>query len=282
MLSWSAVKDGASGPEPMETNDMAYVIKVTNTQGPWDNGEVPYQFGDGISDELAATFEACMVLWESFLTDDGKELVKFVKKTAQHDTFIKITGIKEKNAQTSANTIGSPKKKGQEFSNFTFNTYRKSEPGSIPHELAHVLGLAHEHQRNRADDMKEVKNAAEARLYYRGAGKVVDPNEEQGRRNSEPKANKNANAEIVYSEVDQEECWKLWDSLYTPVGDYDLKSITHYPKVENWKWNYETWNKFPEAALGKLNLPTAAQVANNQWKPGPTDIDALKKLYAQK
>lgn len=263
---------------------MAYVIKITNQQGPWDDGEVPYVFGDGISEDLANVFEACMGRWESFLTNDGQSLVKFVKKGANHKTFVRITGVNAAQAQTSSGVIGSPKKKGEEFSNFTFNTYRASEPESIPHELAHVLGLAHEHHRNREADIKEAKNAQEARLYYLGAGKEVPKKPPQKgqkvRRNSYVAADNNA--DIVYSKEDQEACWKLWDALYSPVGDYDLQSITHYPSVPNWKWTYGPFNLAPNSARKALNLPSVEQVTNSQWKPGPTDIDALKALYAKK
>lgn len=262
---------------------MAYVIKVTNQQGPWADGEVPYEFGNGISKELAEIFVACMGRWESLLTDDAGPLVKFVKKGANHKTFVRITGVNSAQAQTSAGCIGSPQKKGVECVDFTFNTSRKKEPGSLPHEFAHILGLAHEHQRNRAADIKAPQNASGARLYYLGAGKKVDPNADQKRRNSiEPKQKKDEKWEVVYSEVDQKECWALWDTLYTPVGDYDLKSITHYPNIENWKWNYNKFNFDRAEAVKVLNLPTVEQVTNSQWKPGPTDIDALKALYTKK
>jgi hypothetical protein len=261
---------------------MAYVIKVTNQQGPWSDGEVPYVFGDGMED-LTEVFEACMTHWESFLKDDAQNLVKFVKKGANHKTFIRIKGVNAAQAQTSAGCIGSPEKKGVECVEFTFNTSRKNEPGSIPHELAHILGLAHEHQRNRAADIKAPQDASGARLYYLGAGKKVDPKADKKRRNSiEPKQKKDEKLEVVYSEVDQRECWATWDQLYTPVGDYDLKSITHYPNIENWKWNYNKFNAFRDEAVKVLNLPTVEQVTNSQWKPGPTDIDALKALYAKK
>lgn len=267
---------------------MAYVIKVTNQQGPWDDGEVPYTFGGGISEDLAKVFVACMTHWESFLTNDGKSLVKFVEKGANHKTFVRITGVNAAQAQTSAGCIGSPKKKGVECVDFTFNTNRNTEPGSIPHELAHLLGLGHEHQRSRAADMKAPQDASGARLYYRGTGKEVDPDADPKRRNSIGAENKNKNKnkkkklEIVYSAIDQQECWDMWDKLYSPVGDYDLKSITHYPNIENWKWNYERFNDFPAQALRVLNLPSVEQVTNKQWQPGPTDIDALKALYTQK
>lgn len=265
---------------------MAYVIKITNQQGPWDDGEVPYLFGDGISEDLAKIFEACMARWESFLTSDAGPLVKFVKKGANHKTFVRITGVNAALAQTSSGVIGSPKKRGEEFSNFTFNTYRPDEPGSIPHEFAHVLGLAHEHHRNRAGDIKDAKNSADARLYYLGAGKEVPKKPEKlqkgqkGRRNSFVANDKNA--DIVYSKEDQEACWKLWDELFSPVGDYDLQSITHYPSVPNWKWTYDPFNLAPNAARRVLNLPSVEQVTNSLWKPSPTDIDALKALYAKK
>jgi len=248
---------------------MGYRIKDANK---WKDNQVPYVFAaEMMKDEhtqYRKLIKKCMAQWEEYI-NEGKVYVRFVERTNE-EKYVEIfpTG----DGSTSSGEIGMPngtadndkeKERGKFISRFTIRVNQLGgfdHRSSIPHELGHVLGLAHEHQRSRplkkpgpgattSGDEVETEDPTQARLYYLGGM------------------------------LSKETMFAAWDNKYVPVGDYDLQSIMHYPAADGWQWNYPPYALDKTVAIAALNYPSAEQVIAGNWAPSIGDIYAIRELY---
>jgi hypothetical protein len=240
----------------------------------WPNRQIPYVFHANMladeSKEYRALIRACMDRWEEFI-NEGRLYVRFVERTnEQQYVEISSTGM----GSTGSGEIGKPTQ--QDVSRFTLNTSKvngRDDRDSIPHELGHVIGLAHEQQRSRplfdqqgnpqdgTGDEADTDDPTKARLYYLG---------QEGRLDDKYKAMSKA--------AEKKKQLTLWNATYVTAGGYDLQSIMHYPDARNWQWNYAPY-RTKAIAIAALNYPSAAQVAAGTWEPSIGDLYAIRELY---
>lgn len=233
---------------------MGYRVK---NEKRWQDRQIPYQFNDNVPEQTRELIVRCMRDWEGFVNADQNHDVVFVEREAQARYVV----IKRDDTGSTGNVLGSPTADGAVT--FTLNLSKKDgrdDRASIPHELGHVLGLAHEHQRSRATiangkrvagtgDEAVTKDPTRARLYYSGGLQSA------------------------------EDTYAAWDKQYVTFGDYDLQSIMHYPSGFGFTWNYNEYNKNKDAAVAALNYPTAQQVLDGAWRPSAGDIATVRAIY---
>jgi hypothetical protein len=235
---------------------MGYRVKDAKK---WPNRQIPYECtAEMLKDEyksLRKLIKACMDRWEHFINED-KLYVEFVLRTNE-EKYVQISPTGD--GSTSSGEIGAPADKS--VSRFTIRTNSNDgfdHRSSIPHELGHILGLAHEHQRSRplkgqkspSGDEVETGDPTKARLYYLG--------------------NALRSKEQMFAD---------WDQRYVPVGDYDLQSIMHYPSAGGWQWNYSLYEGKRDVAIAALNYPSVEEVIAGTWAPSIGDIAAIRELY---
>lgn len=236
----------------------------------WPNRQVPYEFSKAMLDDkykdYRALLLACMARWEEYI-NEGRLYVRFVPRTDEQK-YVEISPTSD--GSTSSGEIGMPT--GGNVSKFTLRTYVDKKQGrddrnSIPHELGHVLGLVHEHQRARptfdavasaftdgTGDEAATQDPAQARLYYLG------------------------NALFSTAAENKKKMFTLWSASYVTVGTYDVQSIMHYPEAQNWQWNYAPYRNVA-TAVAALNYPSVDQVLAGTWEPSIGDLYAVRDLY---
>lgn len=217
----------------------------------WDGGIIPYTFkmppNKKIDGRLKGFFVACMRRWER-LVNVKDTLIQFVAWEGDESMpriEIDLTDFSEK--CSSSCPLGKPAAK---VSKFTFNMYRPDEYKSIPHELGHAIGLAHEHLRNDPANLKTWQKSDDPHLYPVDMMQVL----------SQSSAKKK----------------------YVENGPYDLKGIMHYPTAGGWSWSRAAWNdpKNLPLVLAAVNYPTCDQVENDTWWLSAGDIKTVQELYA--
>jgi Astacin (Peptidase family M12A) len=232
---------------------MGYRIKHAKA---WFGGVIPYTFQANVPEDVVQLIKACMNRWEQYV-NEGKNYIQFIERTTE-PRYLLI--LRDDVGSTGSGEIGRPTER--EFSRFCLNLKRKGDhpedEKSIPHELGHVLGLAHEHQRSRIADEADAHNPAAARLYYLGHERPFQK---------------------LDAAQDKARMHQTWDNTYVPVGAYDLQSIMHYPDAPDWRWNYEHFQDDPDNAIPYLNYPSLEAVRAGRWEPSPGDVATLRDLY---
>lgn len=109
----------------------------------WPRGVVPYRFGATAPTSEAKTLfrEACR-MWEDKLGNNaaGRKFVSFVEVASAGSLFLTVTRWDQRLNQASTGAVSS-----------AFVKIGILDRGSLVHELGHVLGLVHEHQRHDRD-----------------------------------------------------------------------------------------------------------------------------------
>lgn len=222
----------------------------------WADRKVSYQFHDSLPQGTRELFVQCMRTWESFVNEGQQHDVRFAERVNEARYVI----IRRDDTGSTGNVLGSPTTDGPVtfFMNLT-NKDGRDDRASIPHELGHLLGLAHEHQQSRATivngkrqagtgDETPTNDATRARLYYTGGLQSV------------------------------EDAYTAWSTAYLTVNDYDLQSIMHYPDARGWTWNYVPY-RTRQTAIAALNYPTVEQVLAGNWRPSAGDIATVRNIY---
>ncbi len=122
----------ATGP----TSDPAHVDAKTEKPLPWPHGVIPYDLSK-LTDDQAATVKQAMQLWEATGAN-----VRFIPHTAEPE-YVYFTGKTDAGNNTTFN--GYRKGTRQDVNITAF--WWKQGPWMPAHELGHVLGFFHEHQR---------------------------------------------------------------------------------------------------------------------------------------
>jgi hypothetical protein len=213
----------------------------------WTNGKIPYQFAEkeGVVPESSRELvKKVMKYWEKNI---GGGLVEFVERDKE-EIYVEIV---EGTNFSNGDPIGMPKKGKSKLSVGSQGLLQV-----LPHELGHIMGLAHENDRNQV--LKENAPAFDPkigpRLYVLSATFGAD-----------------RLAEIVKKAKNMES-----------FGDYDILSIMHYPAMPNlFAWDDEKAAQEWLEALDGPNRPSLDDVKNNLWLPSPGDLATLRDLYKQ-
>jgi len=105
----------------------------------WEYGIIPFYFQDGFSEEQKDNIREAMAVWE----EKGLNRIKFVQHSNINDIPENVLWIKV-TTKTPCATVGDQSSK---FEKNELCLKIDSLQNTIQHELGHVLGLRHEHQR---------------------------------------------------------------------------------------------------------------------------------------
>ncbi len=214
----------------------------------WPGGKIYYMFDPKSPKDDRDVVEAAMGLWEHYVNDAAKTtLISFHKAKGNETHYVKMhIELYTKMLSTRADAGGI----GRAENVINFQVYGEESIKSIPHELAHTIGLVHEHEQNHPDELKNWKD--ELRLYCP------------------------ANEFLAVG-------YRKKAKQYVVVGDYDLQSITHYPKRGPLKWTKEEYNANNGAKQWEvLNYPSKEDVKKKDkatWKPSPGNLETIIDLY---
>jgi chemotaxis protein histidine kinase CheA len=263
----------------------------------WPDGTIPYYFllppnNDNYykaAVQVMHSIKLCMEEWMRYVNTGGLIYIRFVESNAQ-DATAKCIALKNPAAQNTAGLIG--KAPGSDISMvMTINVSNVNQWQSIPHELGHVLGLAHENERNGfSDEHKWDANNPNPTLCL---DKKKEDYDKEGKKNVPA---------MWHVQIK-----RVLDSRGSKYGtfnsDYDVQSIMHYSQTGIWKWNCPGDDVGAQqvcTALGRpLNRPLTNQVkaveevdndnqptgrwvpyeSNNRWRPSAGDIAAVQKMY---
>lgn len=134
-----------------------------NYQLLWPEGEIPYYFvNDGVSSEVAASMEttvnAATATWNS--AGNQNQIFKFTRINASEkgdqDAYVEIR-LTNPSIATECGAVVSPLGYPGKGQHSTF-TLPSACPNAALHELGHVLGLVHEHQRKDANLVYNICN----------------------------------------------------------------------------------------------------------------------------
>ena len=110
----------------------------------WEYGIIPFYFQEGFSEEQKDKIRESMAVWE----EKGLNRIKFIQHNNINDIPENILWIKV-TTEISCATVGDQSSKLEKNE---MNLKTDSPENEIQHELGHVLGLRHEHQRPDRDD----------------------------------------------------------------------------------------------------------------------------------
>jgi hypothetical protein len=138
----------------------------------WPRGIVPFRFTTPtLSAEAKALFREACLMWERAVGNNagGRKVVSFVEITsASAGRHVRVRGGAANINQASTGAVGD-----------AFIAIGFLNKGSIAHELGHVLGLVHEHQRHDRDQFvtrgAAVAGNANFRLHSAGEDTVRTP-----------------------------------------------------------------------------------------------------------
>jgi len=225
--------------------------------GKWPDGVIPYKNDTAkpVKDGLVQAIEKIMRRWEAQI---GGNRVSFVPwREGEHNLYILLQAGE---GMASAD-IGRP----PQGKTFTVLKVDGGLLGKMPHELGHIMGLAHEQDRITTP---YTKNA------------VYDPN-------IGPRLYAVENSVTAFK-VEAKK--KEWAALYVTSGDYDLFSLMHYPAMpkqltfdckDEVLIQYCKDKGWPGLTPECLNSPSNDDATNDTWRASAGDIATLRALYAR-
>ena len=225
----------------------------------WPEGKIYYKYKmskDYPSEADIKLMEQTMRLWETFVNTKAKKtLIQFIKCTGGESHYVEMNLDMQRTVQRASGSAGGV---GREAKVLKFNMLNSSVINAIPHELAHTIGIVHEHEQNNPDDVK--KWGDELRLYFSKEAAIAD--------------GRSFIADDLYRRFKA----KATTTDYVKVGDYDLQSITHYPRGSGLTWTKAEYNKGPRPAT-VLNYPSADAVKDGTWAPSEGNLETIIDLY---
>jgi hypothetical protein len=230
---------------------------VFNEGDRWPGGEVTYYFvlpapespAHERAEEARETIKLCMQEWANRVNDDGKIHIKFTEKDA-NTQGARCIDLTQENGSNSSGTIGYALN-GAKMT-IIIGAERRAELASIPHEIGHLLGLAHENERNgRREDYNLADDALPMLCIY------------------------SPEADFVAAVVQKK------DVVYKSYGDYDLQSIMHYPAVVGWIWTCAPRNPSPKSPLPPPSSKSKRRLSASDSKPSKRDLLVQAQAQAQ-
>lgn len=236
----------------------------------WPQGIIPYEIDPEVPHNVQAWFVQCMRRWELSVNEApgsvgvqatlGRRYISFEPRTNQAGYFRLC-----KAERTDAGSLGIAvmrdwNQRGK--IEFTLNCRDKAldEVKHIPHELGHIIGLAHEHQRDDSS-LRPTPVWAEFRKPY-------------GFDQAEKRLPKGS---LVLDVANPRHAMAL--GAHTSVaylrscvksGPYDIQSIMHYECPAGYEW------VGPPPPIYK---PDKDEVTQDRWRPSAGDIAAVRSLY---
>ena len=208
----------------------------------WPNGVIVYRFKD-IAEQRQKLFRDCMDTWEACVNAKaGKTLIQFKQSDGSESTYLRIRTMPGR-ANSGSIALTNVRDDGSIWFDLG-----DEHLAAIPHELAHSIGVAHEHEQNSPKNAANWTNEEDPHLCFAGGGFWIDTYVAQA-------------------------------TKYDVVGAYDRKSITHYPSGDVWKWKPDSFKPSKADELKLINYPTKQQVEQQVWRPSAGDIATIIDLY---
>jgi hypothetical protein len=211
----------------------------------WKNGVIPYAVKD-LDDEVHALLLSVFRRWElavntGFTGYHFGKFIEFVPHAWQRDQSTPILVLVRGSEETNAGCVGTTSiAQNHGFGpTFTINM-KKKDYENIPHEVGHIIGLAHEH--NRDESLRTPTSS------WMGDGVRGD------RKKSATRGD-------------------------LAIGTYDVSSIMHYAGVTGAEWKQGKPPSSTVPMPGRLNQPTVNEVRDGTWRPSFGDIQGVRTLY---
>ena len=144
-------------PEQLGIGESPFSAAEKASTPRWKDGVVPYRYVSAFTNNEKGFFEKATKMWT-----EATGAVSFVEDVAKTKSpFVRVSKITQKMNKASNGAVDS-----------AFIQIGFLNVGSIAHELGHVLGLVHEHQRADRDNFVTVGDAVKTNANFRkhGAG----------------------------------------------------------------------------------------------------------------
>ncbi len=151
-VSYTAEQLGLDDGGPAFTPGMPVTAANKKSSPRWKNGVVPFRFVSTFTNDEKNLFKRATKMWE-----DATHTVRFVEdKEKKEPTFVRVTRISQQQNIASNGAVAD--------AHIQIGFWNV---GSIAHELGHVLGLAHEHQRSDRDQFVTISAAVSTNANFR-------------------------------------------------------------------------------------------------------------------
>ncbi|XP_050503210.1 zinc metalloproteinase nas-1-like [Diabrotica virgifera virgifera] len=133
-------------PSPCSSSKTTKLRNASPNAALWDDGRVPYILKGSFTDRQKSILEKVMGLYKYYTC------IKFVPKTRNDKSYAKI--INEVN--TCCSEIGKVPGGGFTVVDLGPRCFEEEEAGTVIHELMHLIGFYHEHNRSDRNDYIEL------------------------------------------------------------------------------------------------------------------------------
>lgn len=214
----------------------------------WKNGRIPYQLKNMDAD-LEGLVLSVFRRWElavntAFTGFQDRKFIEFVPHAWSRDQSLPLFVVVKGAEETNAGCVGTTSiAVNHGFGpTFTINMVKKDYQ-NIPHEVGHIIGLVHEHNRE-----ESLRTPDEDPRNWLSAGPANDRKKSYARRD-------------------------------IPVGQYDPNSIMHYADNTGSMWKHGKPAISTVPMRGRLNQPRVDEVRDGTWRSSFADIQGVRTLY---